>query len=90
MLRVTVQIIPHGDESLARVIDQIDITNDLSHPDRPNQGNYRVTSLGLPPGNVFNHYRNLGIWPLLHKVAAERFGQDQIKKAQPVIPAEPG
>ena len=46
MLRITIQLIPHGDESLTSTLGTIDIWNDLSHSDRADMGNYE--------GNLFS------------------------------------
>lgn len=40
MIRITVELLPHGDESRARVIGLATITNDGTGTDR--QGNYKL------------------------------------------------
>ncbi|MEM6888748.1 MAG: hypothetical protein AAF636_11475 [Pseudomonadota bacterium] len=45
-LRVTVELIPHGDESRKSVIGQMDIENTGRHPHRPEFGEYRFTLAG--------------------------------------------
>ena len=83
MLRITIEVVPFGQEDQAKVLDQITVANDLSHPERPLWGNYKVQSRNLPDGHVFNHRRDWGFWPLIHKVVCERESQGLIKKAEP-------
>ena len=50
MLRVTVEILPCGNESKKRPCGTLYITNNLSHPRRPVRGSYtvRLTRPGCP------------------------------------------
>ena len=71
MLRVKLEIVPFGQEKMARQIGELRIVNDVSHPDRPEYGNYKVALdidgvfYGL--GTVKNHLRSAGAWPLVRK-----------------------
>ena len=42
MLRLKLELVPHGLEELTETIGTILIVNDLSHPDRPQMGNYQA------------------------------------------------
>jgi hypothetical protein len=73
MLRVTVELVPHGDEMFARAIGEIIIANDGSHPDAPLKGNYTAEVRGSRrvPQKVYveDHERlTLGWTYLLHRV----------------------
>lgn len=71
MLRVKLELVPFGQEKMARQIGELRIVNDGSHPDRPEYGNYKVALdidgvlYGL--GTVKNHLRSAGAWPLVRK-----------------------
>lgn len=43
MLRITIELVPHGDETRARVLAIGTIVNTGDDPDRPARGSYDVT-----------------------------------------------
>jgi hypothetical protein len=68
MLRVTIEVVPFGNESKAKVIDTMTIVNDLSHPKRPEYGNYTATMSdngGERETQVIGHCREDGPWELV-------------------------
>jgi len=72
MLRVKIELVPFGQEKMARKIGQMLITNDGSHPDRPKYGNYQVSvvyenEFQCSTGCVLNHLRSAGAWRLVRK-----------------------
>ncbi len=71
MLRVKLELVPFGQEKMARQIGELRIHNDGSHPDRPEYGNYSVAIDidGVPyaTGCVLNHLRSAGAWALVRK-----------------------
>lgn len=74
MLRVTIEIIPFGDESMKRTLDTLELVNDGTHPDRPEYGNYVVTGSdhgGLREWEVKDHCRADGLWELLRMALEE-------------------
>ena len=72
MLRVTVEILPFGDESKKKTLRSVSIINDGTHENHPDYGNYRVEHTD---GNgesftfeIHNHVRSDGLDCLLFKV----------------------
>jgi hypothetical protein len=70
MLKITIELIPFGDEKLKRVIEQFTVENDGSHPARPEMGNYEIDhKSGIH--TVRNHFRKDGLFPLMGMVFAK-------------------
>jgi hypothetical protein len=67
MLRLTLEVVPHGNESRARTIGVIEIVNTGDHPGRPEYGNYRGT-MGDREVEVTHHRRDDGAWKLVRRV----------------------
>lgn len=65
MLRCIIEVVPFGDENEKYEIDRLEIINDLSHPERPEYGNYKY-SLKNYTGTIKNHKRDDG-WVILVK-----------------------
>jgi hypothetical protein len=68
MIRVTISLLPGGDETRAETLGTVDIINDLSG--NPVLGNYRILrrderGLVKARGNVAGHARSSGWLPLL-------------------------
>jgi len=67
MLRVTVQILPHGDEETARTLATLDVINTVDHPKRPHYGRYRVRLDGQEVGRIASHKRSRGWYWLVRR-----------------------
>jgi hypothetical protein len=66
MLRITIELVPYGDEARARVIGTAKIWNDGTSDERPMYGNYE----GIIDGQklrVEGHERREGVWTLVYK-----------------------
>lgn len=85
MIRITVEVLPHGFELGRRVIATAEIANDGKHPGRPVYGSYtaklwvHLTRDGKPRlwrrARVASmHRRQRGIWDLLQLVLADALG----------------
>lgn len=75
MIRVTVELVPFGNEEEARAIAECIIVNDGTHPELSYYGNYVATVRDLRNRSheqqvyVENFPRlDLGVWYLLHRV----------------------
>lgn len=77
MLRVTVEIVPFGEESRAREIGRMVIANTADHPNRPAQGNYSAQILTIARnGDIHANTRRIldfdrlrgNVWRLIHAV----------------------
>lgn len=75
MLRVTVEIVPHGDEEKAETLGMMTIANDGTNSFRPQMGNYDVNLVSGRYTNlerrVEDYSRELGFWPLIWKALGE-------------------
>lgn len=58
MLRVTVELLPHGDESQRKVLDVIDIVNDGTGSE--SVGNYRIDTVDVKGTRLDNFARSQG------------------------------
>ena len=70
MLRVKLELVPFSQEKMSRQIGQMLITNDGSHPQRPEYGDYAVsleTDGARRSGCVKDHLRSAGAWRLVRK-----------------------
>lgn len=71
MIKVTIELIPHGDPSATTTIGEVIISNTLSHPNRPISGNYLGSFDFTGDHEAYYHLfvndydRNLPIWFLL-------------------------
>ena len=69
MIKVKVEIHPHGHEDEKETIKEIDIINNLSNKDRPTYGNYDVVIDGEKHKNVVkDHHRKDDILVLLRDI----------------------
>lgn len=73
MIRVTIEIIPHGREELKNKIGEIVIGNTVDHENRPEYGNYVVSIRDLGRNikkdiKIKDHKRSDGVWVLLKKI----------------------
>jgi len=69
VIRVTVEIWPSGDPTRSEVLGVMNIINDLSHPERPAYGNYRIEAEDGPKKwttKVLGFPRHLGWFSLLN------------------------
>lgn len=75
MIRITVELVPHGIEERARVLARANIVNAGDHPEHPKRGNYRYwfsqagrpsTTGRLGPLNDFPRQRE-NVWRLLQR-----------------------
>ena len=55
-LRVTVELIPRGDEARKSVVGSLEIENTADHPDHPRKANYKYRMVGPINGG------ELGLW----------------------------
>ena len=81
MLRVTLELIPEGDHSKARVLDSIEIINDQSSLNETH-GNYEVRrSLSCRIlGRVYAYRRSLGPWELVARILGLGIDMDRNPK----------
>jgi hypothetical protein len=73
VLRVTVEIVPNGEESLKKELAHFEISNTMDHPDRPLWGRYdvRVESQGAADKfKIYDFYRHGGWSALVSRVFA--------------------
>jgi hypothetical protein len=83
MLRVTVELVPHGDESRTHVIETMDIWNSSIYPDENNtyQYGYKIDNLAdfikdgklnrekiLTTGEIFGQCRKKNVWNLVSAI----------------------
>lgn len=68
MLRVTVEIIPLGDEAKREVLGTLEIVNDGTSRHRPEYGNYRYTLSGRRMRRITDHLRETGYWRLIRDI----------------------
>lgn len=73
MLRVTIEVVPHGIEPHKAIVSEVVIENRKDHEGWPERGNYRIEVRdGAPKPLVFtidDHERRLGYWPLIQETA---------------------
>jgi hypothetical protein len=76
LIRVTVTLVPHGNENEASEINHMIIANDLSGS--PTMGNYEYRIDDNPDriGKVFHHERNTEVWKLIYKVLDQEYGDN--------------
>lgn len=55
-LRVTLEVVPRGDERRKRVVGQIDIENTADHPEHPRKAHYKYRMTGPIEGG------EIGLW----------------------------
>ncbi len=67
MLRCIIEVVPFGNENKKYEIDRLEIINDLSHPQRPEYGNYKF-SLENYSGTIKNHKRDDGAFVLIRNI----------------------
>lgn len=67
MLRCIIEIVPLSNENNRYEIERLEVINDLSHPKRPEYGNYRFYFKDYP-GVIKNHKRRDGAIALIKKV----------------------
>jgi hypothetical protein len=73
MIRVTIEMIPHGVEELKHTLGEIVIINTIDNPKRPRLGNYKILfedkSINEKKEIIIKNYeRSRGIWALLEKI----------------------
>lgn len=66
MIRVTIDILPRGDEAKARRVGVVEIAN-VSEGE-PEIASYSIAVDGRPRFGVYGHVRADGIWELLSRV----------------------
>jgi hypothetical protein len=72
-LRVTIELIPHGDESLKDTVFQMNIQNDGTSSDR-NWGNYTYQSEEIEDTMRWNNWRKKSDLPPMRIGTTGRFG----------------
>jgi hypothetical protein len=90
LLRVSVQLLPHGDQAQAREIARMEIVNTGDHPERPHKGNYTVrvvthtpATLHVTQRRVLNHDRlRYNVWALV-LAALTSMGPDALELENP-------
>jgi len=73
MIRVTVEIVPHGIEERKKTIGRINIVNTCKHKKRPVYGEYKVCVVDVGDATedsfkIPTFKRSDGIWKLLFKI----------------------
>lgn len=69
MLEVIINLVPHGREAARTELGRLVITNTLTHPNRPQYGNYAVYDEDRNlVGEVSDYDRSLGFWELVKQV----------------------
>lgn len=76
MLRVTVEIVPHGIESEKEVIDSFKIINNLSCEGRPAYGNYDVVFNDVRIKNIVTDFPRSGGALLLTREVLNNLGDN--------------
>jgi len=66
MLLLEIKIVPFGEKSLTRTIQEVKIVNVKTTTD--NVADYKVTVDGKK-FEINGHKRNDGFWPLIHKIS---------------------
>jgi len=72
MLRVTIELVPFGNEEKKEVLDVMTITNTGNHKNSPYYGHYKVQvekgeGCFKKAGVVLDHYRKGYLWGLIQK-----------------------
>jgi len=83
MLRVTIELVPFGDETRARVIGTGKIWNDGTSDERPIYGNYE----GVIDGRkirVEGHERSHGVWALLLACLKQLIERAAVQRERPL------
>ena len=84
MLRVTIEVIPFGEEAMKEKVGEITIVNDGKHEDKPQYGNYNVevwdTKTEPTKYIVPHHFRDGGFWILLKRIISKHINQSGIDK----------
>jgi len=77
MIRVTVEIVPYGEESRKRVIRTADISN-VGGTDMVGRYDYHVDDNDIAyKGEVKEHQREQSVWKLIYLVLRNIYGDDQ-------------
>lgn len=85
MLRVTIELVPHGDESRKRTLGTMDIINTGKNAGRPEFGDYIVhksDEQGDVEVRIHNHRRDAGFWLLLSRAAMCAYYEKPKEKLQ--------
>ena len=72
MIKVTIEIWPHGDKDKAITLSEVNIINTLKNPRRPEWGDYKVEVFEndrMYKLDLVSHRRSEGFWPLIERVA---------------------
>lgn len=77
MLRLTIEICPHGDPVRAQVLASLDISN--VSPTGARRADYIVDN-GEKVFRLNKHDRELGYWPLIRRIAQRMEKQMRCKK----------
>jgi hypothetical protein len=73
MIRITVELVPHGDESKATMIETMLIANDATGNYIKGNYAYAYSDIsGVKSGVVKKHPRRMGAWPLIAKALADK------------------
>jgi addiction module HigA family antidote len=68
MLKLTIEIVPHGDESRRKILETVQIVNTGKHQDRPYKGEY-VCRNKYGSFIIADHDRSDGYWSLIRMIA---------------------
>lgn len=81
MYRVTVELIPHGDEQRKRTVATMEIANDLTGDEITGNYKYRLWEAergayapAQKDGRILNHIRNSSVFTLLRMVLMDAHG----------------
>lgn len=81
MLRVTIDLIPHGDERRKRIVATMEIANDLTGDEIAGNYKYRLWEAGRGAysptqndGRILNHIRNSSVFTLIRMVLMDAHG----------------
>lgn len=73
MLRITVELVPHGDESRAETIETMLIANDTTGNYVKGNYAYAYSSItGMKSGVVKKYPRRMGAWPLIARILNDK------------------
>lgn len=67
MLRCIIEVVPFRIENRKYEINRLEIINDLSHPKRPEYGNYKFSFKNYS-GTIKNHKRDDGAFILIRNI----------------------
>ena len=78
MLKITIEVLPHGKKANRKVLGNATIINDSTGDEEI--GNYDATVLGASPVRVEGFKRSDGVWKLLYKVLQEVYKDGSIQE----------